>query len=292
MANMTGQFPGLTFQNIVGYRISAFFTPAQGFQSFFFVYIWEQMEAASAFPEQVNVGSKGKPSVGTLSFKNDTRVYTFNNINLESAQVGVTRRNRYRLLEFRYDKANLATATSPVSLQNSDPDRLIESGLGNDYEYSLGGETEQLLGFRARMATGQVNILRFSSLRNNVNCFLQQIISASNQSEGQQSMSAFTINFTPKSIQVTQQNLAKVFIQESYGYLQHVALPPLLDYTAGTDTAKDEGLTRMLIEDYRQSDLLALDANMNPTPFSLGPRTVETATFVFNQGNYQDLNIT
>jgi hypothetical protein len=286
MANMSGEFPGIKFKKIVGYRISACFTPRTGVDSLFFVYVWDQIEAASAFTDTVDAGKDDAPKVGTLNLKDDSRVYSFTNINLESAQEGVTRRNRYRLLEFRFNSQYTTEGDMPVSLDNSDTDRLTPTGLKEDYTYSLGGGSEQLLGFRARRAPGVGNVYRFSSLRNNINSFLQQLVKSNNETSQSKRMSDFTVNFKQGDVVVKQDELARFYVEESYGFLEHVNLPPLSDYVSGQITPENN--TRMRITDYTQADLLNLDAHMSPTEVALRPRTVETATFVFNPGAHQD----
>jgi hypothetical protein len=291
MANMQGQFPGIQFQKIVGYRISARWVPKQGFERNFFAYIWDEMDAATPFPDKVDVGSNDAPRRGSLNLKDDSRVYSFDNINIESIQEGATRRNRYRLYEFRYDPAYLTNGSTPVSLTNNDTVRLIKGATADDYQYSLGDDKEYLLGFRQRRGAGaQGNVTRFSALRNNANCFLQKVITSNNENNSSSRMSDYTINFTQGSVTVQQDNLGSVYVQESYGYLESSHLPPLADYlTAGDQYA--EANTRLRMNDFSQADLLDLDANMNPAQLSVRPRTVETATYVFEQGAYQNLQV-
>ncbi len=290
---ITGGFKGVTMKNVVGYRISVNWTPINGFQDFFYVYAWDMEDPQSKFDEAVDVGENGAPNRGSLTLSGGERTYKFNNIDLMSAQVGVTRRFRYRLFEFRYDKKMVSTGDTPITLSNTGTRKLQQGGLQKDYTYSLdGGPEEQLYGFRARLAATGGNVLRFSAQRNGQNCFLEKIITANNERNKGTKMTEFKVNFPPypNTIAVNQDNLASAYVNESYGYLAGEPQPPLLDLVSGDGALVRKAVT-LGLEDYSQLDLIFLDSKQDPSPRETSSETMETATFIFNTGFYQDLQI-
>lgn len=291
---MIGSFGSLTFNDIVGYRITANWTPNVGFQGFFYVYVWDQNQPQTAFPEAVNAGTNGAPTRGTLTLDGNQRTYTFTNIDLMSAQVGATRRFRYRLLEYRFDPAvtQVKGGTTPVQITNNVTDQPAPGGLKTDYNYALDQGSEPLFGYRTRVAATGVNVVRFSSMRNNQNCFLQKMIAANDSLNQGQPLPQFTVQFSQQSYNVTQDNLGTMYVEESYGYLQGEKQPPLADLIPGAVQGITQKAVRLELNDYTQRDLLELDQNTDPTPRELESRTIETATFVFKVGNYQNVQIT
>jgi hypothetical protein len=130
------------------------------------VYVWDEQDAQDKFDKAVNVGTDNAPARDKLQILGDGRNYSFSGIDLLSAQVGATRRKRYRMLEFKYTQGQLKTANL-VKVPNSSTTALADGGLGGDYKYALGGAAENLLGFRYRPAATGANAVRFCALRNN-----------------------------------------------------------------------------------------------------------------------------
>jgi hypothetical protein len=287
---MEGSFGDVSLKRVVGYKISAAWTPNNGFQSYFYVYVWDMENAQTPFAQAVNVGEVGVPKRGTLVLDGHERHYEFKNIDLMSAQVGATRRYRYRLLEFRYDEAVVADGDTPINLENTGTDKTAEGGLKDSYKYALDDDSEHLLGFRYRPIATGANVVRFSTLRNSKNCFLKKMIAANNEKNKKQPLTEFDIQFSQGNIKVTQQNLLNMYVDESFGYMVDERQPPLSSLTDGAAANMLAAVT-CGIEDFTQRELLTLDSKPDPNPRELDPRTVETATFVFKQGNHQNLNI-
>lgn len=291
---MTGSFGDVQLDDVVGYRISVAWVPNDGFDWFFYVYVWDKQEAGTRFPQVVQFQADGKPTRGSLQIIGAQRRYTFQNIDLMSAQIGATRRFRYRLLEFRYDKAVISTGATPVTIQNDATDKVNVAGLGADYQYAVGGDSEPLLGFRYRPAAAGANVVRFCALRNNQNCFLAKLIAANNNrnQNADNSFSAFTVN-APQgiAINVTQQNLQTMYLDESFGYMLGENLPPLSSLVSAAPDIMLQAV-QLKLEDYFSRQLLAFDSQQTaPVGSEADKRTVETATFVFIPGNYQNLAI-
>jgi hypothetical protein len=288
---ITGSFDSVTLKRVVGYKVAANWTPIVGFQGYFYVYVWDSQHPGSPFDEAVDVGEKGKPKRGSLTLDGGERTYTFDSIDLISAQVGATRRFRYRLLEFRYDEAVVSNGDTPVKVNNKGKDQSSEGGLGTDYQYALDDGAENLLGFRTRVAAAGGTVVRFSTLRNNQNCFLQKMIKANDERNQRKRMSDFTVTFSQGDLTVTQESLKTMYVDESFGYLGGEKQPPLLSLVSGGDQLIRRAVT-LSMDDYSQRELLDLDVQQDPNPLEADSRTIETATFVFNPGNYQNLKIT
>src|SRR5438105_388272 len=133
---ITGGFGEVTMKNVVGYKISANWVPINGFEDSFYVYVWDLEHPQTKFDEAVDVGQNGAPKRASLTISGGQRTYKFNNVDLMSAQLGVTRRFRYRLLEFRYDKSILSNGSTPIDLSNNTTTQLQEGALKKDYTYS------------------------------------------------------------------------------------------------------------------------------------------------------------
>jgi hypothetical protein len=288
---ITGTFDSVTLKRVVGYKIAANWTPIVGFQGYFYVYVWDMQHPGTPFDNAVDVGQQGVPKRATLTLDGGERTYKFKTIDLISAQVGATRRFRYRLLEFRYDEAVVSNGNTPVEINNKGKDKVSEGGLGTAYQYALDDAAENLLGFRARMAAAGGNVVRFSTLRNNQNCFLKKMLKANDERNQGNRMSDFDITFSQGNMTVTQENLKTMYVDESFGYLQGEPQPPLFGLVAGGDALIRQAVT-LKMDDYSQRELLALDVQQDPNPREADSRSIETATLVFNQGNYQNLRIT
>jgi hypothetical protein len=276
----------------VGYKISANWTPIQGFHDFFYVYVWDMQHAADPFSEAIDIGEKGKPRRGMLRIDGADRTYKFDKIDLISAQVGVTRRNRYRLMEFRYTLDVINDGSTPVELNNNSREVLNLGALNEDYQYSLDEGTENLLGFRARCGASGGSLFRFTALRNNQNSFLKKMVAANDAQILSQRMIDFTVNFSKGNLKVTEENLDTWYVDESWGYLQEESQPPLMDLVSGDEARRTRNAISMAMGDYTQRELLKMDISHDPDPRDLLSQTIETSTFLFKPGYYQNPKIT
>jgi hypothetical protein len=289
MGYLKASFAGVTMKNIEGYRISVCLTPLIGFQGHFYVYIWDRMEAGTAFEEKVDAGEEGKPKRGTLELADSERSYKFENIDLRYAEVGVTRRERYRLQEYRFDKQVIDTQSSPVTLTNSSEAQLKPSALDKDYTFSLGGGAQQLLGFRAEVSAEHASVVRFTALRNKENSFLQKVVELNKeQQKDNTKMPPFTITFSQGDVEVNQNNLIRCYVDESYGELRRIPIARLSDLVA---QQMNPEVLRIKLTDFSGEELLEHDAAHQFVETQLDPKTVETATFVFETGFQRKLSI-
>jgi hypothetical protein len=285
---MKGKFEGAEFQWIEGYKISACWVPKQGFQGNFYVYLWERIEAATPFKGTPDLGKEGPAKRGTLQLTDDDHVYKFEKIDASSAQLGATRRERYRLFEFRYDKALTTEEKAGITLSNKSKRDLAKTALGDDYKFTLSGGSQHLLGFRARVAASGANVFRFVSLRTDTNSFLEKIVEVNNQNVDQKKMSDFTIKFPQGDIKVTQENLLAFYADESWGSFCKFGPAPLLDLSSDQP---EQRFVRLDPKDFSAELLLQLDAHHEHHEESFKPDTVQTATLVFKPGTYQDFKI-
>src|SRR6188508_1999067 len=95
----------LKFTSLRGYIISTCFIPDQGYQGNFYVYVYDVHEARNKFEQPMKVGDplQAKSNYrGTLELSGEDRNYKFENIDFTAAENGATRRERFRILEFRY----------------------------------------------------------------------------------------------------------------------------------------------------------------------------------------------
>ncbi|MFN7916974.1 MAG: hypothetical protein U0Q55_16645 [Vicinamibacterales bacterium] len=289
MGFLKGSFDGSTYKNVEGYRISACFTPENGFQGQFYVYLWDRMEAGTRFENPVNMGAEGRATRGTLELADSERSYKFENIDLVNVQAGVTRRERYRLLEFQMDKEVLNSHDSPITLTNSSTAELRRCALEDDYKYSLGGSSQQLLGFRALVSAKDDTAVRFAALRGPENSFLQKAIDLNKEMRGQNAMPTFTVTFTQGDIEVTRANLNRFYADESYGDLRRLALPKLSELSRSTAQAE---IQRLRVDDFTAQELLEHDSYQQFVETQLDPNTVEVGTFVFKPGFHRKVSFT
>lgn len=286
MGFLKASFDGTTYKNVEGYRISACLTPGNGFQGNFYVYIWDRMEAGTPFESAVGLGDQGKAKKGTLEIADAVRSYKFENIELRHVEAGVTRRERYRLLEFRYDKDVLDLGS--VSLSNSSDAELKKSGLDDDYTFSLGGGTQQLLGYRAQVSADSATVVRFSALRCKQNSFVEKIVELNKSQQDNQPMPKFTVSFSQGDLNVEPKNLLRVYVDESYGELRRMRLPRLSDLLSQKINPE---LSRLHMPDFSGAELLDHDMSQRFVDTQLDPKTVETATFVFESGYMRNIKV-
>src|SRR5207244_4994097 len=144
---------------------------------------------------------------------------------------------------------------------------------------------------RVRSAASGGSLFRFTTLRNNQNSFLKKMVAANDQHVQSQRMPDFTVNFSKGALKVTEENLDTWFVDESWGYLQEEPQPPLLDLVSGSAADRIRAAVSMKMDDYTQRELLKLDISHDPDPREAASQTIETSTFVFKPGYYQNPQI-
>jgi hypothetical protein len=267
---------------VEGYRISGALTPHAGFGGNFHVYIWDRIDAKNKYDAGVDVGKEGKAPRGTLEIHGDGRNYSFKNMDLTFAELGATRRERFRVVEFRYDPDNKYDDKFDVSLDCDIKGKPAKGALEDDYLYSLpGADSEHLLEFRTLVAPNAQTVVRLTAMRTSAKSFVQQIIDVHNAKDRTLD---FTIKFAPKDIEIKEGNLARMFVDETYGLMQRQPQRDLSEYVSGS-----EELSRFYLPALSASDIMAHDADARFRPEQLTPQTLETATLVFNSGAMRDL---
>jgi hypothetical protein len=296
VSTIKASFDGSKFEQVQGFRISAAFTPGHGFGGNFYVYVLDYLEAKSRFKEPMKVfkpGSNPEPRRGTLELASSDFTYTFDGIELMDAELGSTRARRYRLLEFRFpheqDGGVELVPKVRVNSKWAAEKSLKPARLGDDYKYSLGANAEHLLGFRGRLTPFDANVLRFSGRRTKATSFLEKIVDAAkSQTDGR--MNPFTINFSPKSIEATQDNLVRAYVDESHGFFTTLQLPSLSRIAA---SQAEPALARLNAPDFRPLELIHHNYANFPERenWMENSDVVETGTFVFQVGWFNDLAI-
>ncbi len=277
-----------------GYRISVAWTPQQGYEGNFYVYLHELMGAQDE-PKQSISFKKDKPTPrGKLQLSDAHLTYVFDKIDLVNAVVVTTRRERSRLLEFRYDRQFTDKGqAAPVTLENTSQRKVSQGVLRDTYQYNLDDQAEDLLTFQARIAPNSSTIVRFAAFRNKWNCFLKKVISFGDKyaTKKQPADQEFLVRFSQGSFDVNWTNLNRVYVVESQGAFRRIPLPALVDLikTEGREATRGDILARVEPEVLTEMQLLEHNANNEFDPGSRFPDAVETATFVFHQGHYQDL---
>lgn len=291
MSYLKARFDGYDFKWVEGYAIACVWAPRTGFQGNFYVYVWERTEAQTPFEECPDVGEEGVPQRGTLEMSSDAHNYSFEKIDLVSAQYGVTRLQRYRILTFRYDKAITSEQKTPAKVANKNPKQLQKTSLGDDYKFSLDGGAEHLLGFRNRVSASEANAFRFSALRTKEsNSFLEKVIDLSDKTaEAGNKMQPFTVTFKQGDLTVNEENLRRIYVTEGYGLCQSLPVPSL-DKIVDPRFREQEAVM-LDLEDFSQADLLREDAGHLIHEHFLEPQTVQTATFVFEAKHFRDFKI-
>ena len=288
MGYMKAKFDDMQFQWVEGYKISACWVPKQGFQGNFYVYLWERIEAATPFRATPEIGKDGAAKRGSLSLADDDHTYSFDKIDATSAQLGATRRERYRIFEFRYDKGLTTEEKPSVRMNNSSSRDLNKTALGDDYKFDMGGGQQYLLGFRTCVASSGANVFRFVSLRCKGNSFLEKMVDLNSQNVDSAKISEFTIQFPQGQITVNQDNLLAFYADEAWGSFATLTPPPLMDLTSGQSEQK---FVRLDPADFSPLTLLQRDAHHEHHEESFKPDTVQTGTFIFKPGTYQDFKI-
>jgi hypothetical protein len=287
---LEGSYGNTRFRHIEGYKISACLHSAEGFKDSFRVYILDREDAKESFDE-VDLGPPGGRRRGELAFSDTDRNYTFKQIDLWDVDYAITRREKFRLTEFRYEGAVIDEQSGAplVTLKNKSKERLAPGAHGDNYKYSIDpGQAEDLLGFAAWLRPTSATMMRFESLRNNQNSFLEKLVGI-NPKAGNGEFKGFTVHFSKGEIPVRRENLVRAYVDESFGELRDRALP---SWSAVEDprmiatdvgAAPDTLMPRVLLEHDDKRDI---------TKLSETKRTVESATFVFNAGEFRNIKIT
>ncbi len=273
-------FNEIKSDDVRGYLISTEYTPMQGLQDDFFVYEVLRFTAATHLTP-LRFDRTGPAQVNTLTITGDNRSYTFPQITHVSAEPGVSRRERYQVLEFQYPHTAGVANKVPAVLKNSSPIELQQTALDKDYTYGLDQFPEQLLGFQVRQSRTDGTVVRFAVLRNAKNSFLEKIIHVHNaqQQHGERQMQPFTIRFAQGNIEVNRANLVRAHVVEAYGECLTWRLPDLAEYLQ----AGGGSMARMTPTAYSPVTLLQHEVHREFPP-AAPSYTVEIATFVFLPG--------
>jgi hypothetical protein len=261
--------------------------PGQGFGGRFYVYIFEVVDAVKS-RKHVDVGKDGLVPRMNLSIKGDNRDYEFKEIDLWSVETGVTRSERYRLLEFRYDpELTDRGEKAPVKLSNTDKTELKKGALQDDYMYALGGSAEHLLGCVGRQCGNEDSIVRFTGLRNHQNSWVEKIIQLNDQqvTESNMLMPEWEVKFSRRALKIDRTNLRMVLAEESYGDLLTYPIPSLVNI-ASRDVGQDHA--RLNLHTMTPWDLAEHDQRRGFQAIAK-ERSLETATLLFQQGHYYDV---
>ncbi len=294
MGIYSAQFKDLTFKQVQGFKISTAFSPRSGFEGRFLVYLWDCIEADTAFEKPVKVvdgtGDRIRDSL-VLKTKDDKVRYTFPKITLGHAEIGATRAHRYRLVEFDYPRDLTERGESvDIDLQNSSEDKLEYGRLKKDYNFNLeGGSEEPLLGYRTRLLPNGVTVIRYAAIRNKENSFLKKLIEI-NKAQLTGEMPKFKISFKQGPVEVTQDNLVVAFVDESWGFFTDLPLPAL-GRVAEMARDANRSLAQLTSEDFSPERLMK-HTDQNFAWDYATANAVETATFVFQSGKYPELNVT
>ncbi len=291
---ITASFNGVEFDSIEGYRISCCLTPGVGFGGRFYVYIDERRQAPTPFEKAIKVSDRSdpkqvKPVRGTLSIKDEHFQYDFENIDLSFAELGATRRERTRYLEFRYDpRVTDSRSAKPITITGKKTTVLAAAGLGDMYMGGI-GENRHLLGFKALVSANDGVVVRLSNLGCMTKSFLEKIVELSRDMQsGDKILSPFTVNFSQGNFEVTRDNLVAFYVEESRGSLSLQETPPVYSMLENDPAVVRE---RLRPRGYLSDELLWHDAKREFKAKEVHPGTVETATLVFNQGCFDTLEV-
>lgn len=289
-------FNGMSFENIEGYRIACRLTPGEGFGTNFHVYIDERRQANKAFTQDVKVSEKGdniiQPVKGTLQISDVDRSYEFKNIELKRAHMGATRRERTRYFEFSYDPDDTDRGgASPITIDGRKSTPLEPGGLGADYMAGL-GPSRHLLGFKAYVAAGSSTIVRFSNLGCLPDSFLAKVVELCRGiASSEEQLAAFQVKFSQGDLAVNHENVAAIYVDESYGSLllePSVSFEDIIQQTS----ARPLSIERLRAPEPLANELLEHNIVRQFRGQEAVPGTVETATILFKGGGiYADLSV-
>ena len=288
----------LKFTSLRGYIISTCFIPDQGYQGNFYVYVYDVHEARNKFEQPMKVGdplqAKGNYR-GTLELSGENRNYKFEKIDFTAAENGATRRERFRILEFRYDRNLSDKQALGAELTNESTTVLMPGALEDDYTFILddGQEKEHLLGFNARLGSEDSAVVRFAKYRNTHNSLGAKMLQLNNDQVAvlgaTRTMANFklTFGFATDPITVTPLNLLRIFTHESYGLGLFPTLPSLSSLITGGAGPEKARLNAESLTPYQ----LLLHDSEKESAMESTTRTVETTTLVFQKGYLRDLPV-
>ena len=281
-----------TLVKVGGYRITTCITEVGGLRDNFRIYVFERY-AASQPLKPIGMPSTGGNLVGTLTLTGAGREYEFSGIQFSRIDTVITHRERVRLLEFKYEStAEASDKKIPCELKVPDQKSATLDGkqLGDDYKYALAGFSEHLLGFRAQQSSGQ-SLLRFTSEFNDKNSWLRKIIELNESAvDNNDNIPEFDVKFRGGTIQVKPGDLEVFFVDESYGALLGYQIPPFSHIAAAITSKQYSALLpvtltapspKIYVQDYNANDFSAGDLD----------NCIQTATIVFNNGAYRDLQV-
>jgi hypothetical protein len=172
---------------------------------------------------------------------------------------------------------------TPVVISNRSTQTLSNGPLRDYYRYGLDDGEEDLLGLTTRISADS-HVVRFSTLRNGNNCFLQKMIEQNNIGIAGKAIGEFTVRFAQRDYLISPATLYKWHVDESFGVLTNEPLLSLDDIVAARALNPAHA-------EYSPGELLALDLRQDLGLRDADQRSVETSTFVFNQGFYQYASI-
>jgi hypothetical protein len=289
---LTASFPGASFKDVTGYRISACLTPGTGFQGNFYVYVSVQVDA-QYLPGSVNLGTSGNPPKGPLQITGQMNAskkidHTFDGITLITAEVGATRRKRLRLVEFQYPAdvtdAEKKFQDKPPKLNNTWTREVAQGRLGDGYQFNIGGGDEHLLGFRSQQSANGRNLFRLASLGSK-NSWLQKLL------DFHKTGAAFNITVGRLSLPVDVSTVQRLYVEESFGDLLAFPPPPLAAVEQQETATSPENLIalgRFSLPDLSPAELLADEANNALYANNARQEVVQTATIVYRNPHHRD----
>lgn len=287
MAGVTAKYGSLKFENVAGYRIAAQLSPAHGFQGRFYVYIFEKTDA-NYQRQHVSVGTPGDIPKDTLTIADKNRNYEFKDISLISVETGVTRTERYRLLEFRYYREVTGHGGAvPATIENNDPRELMRGGPADDYKLKLDDDAEFLLGFTGRQMPDEPVIFRWSTYRNKSNSWIKKVIEMNDAIVTENKSPEFAVNFRDVNIEAKDGNLELVMVDESYGEMLKY---PMASFYEIATSADEDDLARVNLQAYSTQELVVHNKTRGFTS-AVEPSTIETATVRFAPGYYFDVEL-
>jgi len=289
---------GFTLENIEGYRMSAFFHPANGFNGNFYVYVQELISDQDDFKSVNLAGNANGNIVGILSFtdhRNQLK-YTFNEIDFIRVLNLSTQQQKERLLVFHCRAAvtgkknssycTLNNTSVPLNPQNT------RSRMGQKYMYRITGADEPLLSFNNLLGTNFTTIFQFQAYRNTSNSFMDLCMTLDKErmSGGIQPKN-ISVAILGAPIMIDDINLQGILVDESYGgCLKH----RLNIFNLGLIAQMNNNDYASLI-DYNISAHppgFSLDHSTNPKPIQVTnvASSIETATIILQPGYGLDLS--
>ncbi|MFT3908015.1 MAG: hypothetical protein QM737_01205 [Ferruginibacter sp.] len=276
----------INFDNIEGYRISAFFHPSKGFNGTFFVYIHELITSEDDLSAlDLSTPSSGKKT-GELSITDiaQERTYNFKNIDLITTQSFFTQEQKTRLAIFQYRDV-VTNAGKYCTMENKaaalDPER-SPSKMGKKYSYKIDGTPEPLLFFGSRSSRDAINIFRFGALRNKNNSFLDMIMKM-DEEKNERVMKEKSIKVKNMTLSFDKDTLQGMIADESYGSFLSMNVTSL-DTIAETEEDYYLNLAKINFEIFSPAQYLQHSQNARGIKHMNQDSSVETATIILKKG--------